>query len=431
MDGLVKRIGIIAGSGSLPGEVARHVVGRGGFVHVIMPDGNADPALTEFPHTHVNWAQLGRTTAALKASGIRDIILLGGAVRPSFRNARPDFGFVRAIPRILPIFRGGGDDKVLRALVSLFGSEGFRVVGVADVAPELLVSADTLTAAHPTADATADIEKGFALISTLGRYDIGQGAVVAGGRVEAIEGAEGTDRMLARVARSRAAKNYTEASGVLVKCPKPGQDLRVDLPAIGPNTVANASAAGLAGIAVMAGGVLAAERDRMIADADRKAMFISGIAQTQESKASVNDSGKETIRITGRARVDAQTEADSRRAFAILAALSPFAEASAVVIVRGRVISVGANETPLDLLARTVELRTRTNRRAGVAVLAPGYTADKKILAAVDACHLAGVVVAQPAGWNIANELAAQARALRLFIAVAEHSQGGNGSQRT
>jgi DUF1009 family protein len=119
------------------------------------------------------------------------------------------------------------------------------------------------------------------LLAILGSYDIGQASVIAeGGRVLAIEGPEGTDAMLARVRglRRRWWSHGKEPPAILVKAPKPGQDFRVDLPAIGPRTVARAAAAGLAGIGLAAGGVVVLERRATIAAADSAGLFIEGLA---------------------------------------------------------------------------------------------------------------------------------------------------------
>ncbi|WP_312409439.1 UDP-2,3-diacylglucosamine diphosphatase LpxI domain-containing protein, partial [Shinella sp.] len=106
----------------------------------------------------------------------------------------------------------------------------------------------------------------------------GQGAVAVGGRVVALEGAEGTDGMLERVAALRVAGRISQRrKGVLVKLCKPGQDMRADLPAIGVETLSRARAAGLAGIAVEAGRSLVLERDAIIAEADANGLFVTGI----------------------------------------------------------------------------------------------------------------------------------------------------------
>ncbi|HEX5500436.1 MAG TPA: UDP-2,3-diacylglucosamine diphosphatase LpxI, partial [Thermomicrobiales bacterium] len=185
MTGPAERIGIIAGSGSLPREVAESVLVRGGSVHVVMVDGAAEASLAMFPHTVVNWAQPGRATAALRQAGVRDVVMLGGYQRPNLRTARPDVAFFQMLPAVWRLLRAGGDDAVLRGLVALFERRGLNVVGVADVARDLLIEGGTQTRREPSPQDRADAERGFALVAVLGRYDIGQAAVVANGQIEA------------------------------------------------------------------------------------------------------------------------------------------------------------------------------------------------------------------------------------------------------
>ena len=197
------RVGIIAGGGSLPLEIARSVVARGGFVHVLMIEGQASGALRSFSHTDASWAELGKAIKSFKRAGVKDIVMVGRMVRPNWKTAKPDFGVLRSLPAILRIFRSGGDDSILRAVIAMFEGRGLKVRGVGEVAPELLVSDGAMTDISASADDEADIATGFQLIAALGRHDIGQAAVVSKGRIEAIEGAEGTDRMIARVGRQR------------------------------------------------------------------------------------------------------------------------------------------------------------------------------------------------------------------------------------
>jgi DUF1009 family protein len=390
MTGPADRIGIIAGSGSLPREVAESVVARGGHVHVVMVSGAADASLAMFPHTVVNWAQPGRATAALKAAGVRDVVMLGGFQRPDFRSARPDIAFFQVLPSVLRFLKAGGDDAVLRGLVALFERRGLNIVGVRDVARDLTVAEGVLTGPPLSSQNSADAEKGFALIAALGRYDIGQAAVIANGRVEAIEGAEGTDRMLKRVAEARRTAGASEQGGVLVKRPKPGQDLRVDLPAIGPNTIENIAAAGLAGVAVMAGHVLAAERERMIALAGTRGVFVAGISQAPEHAASSDEPDTKPLGWLGSVAIDARATPDIRRGAGILAACSKFATGTAALIDRGRVIAVGTSESPIEVIERVASFR-KGDRRRGVIVVAPSQKLDEALLRAAAKYKFAGV----------------------------------------
>jgi DUF1009 family protein len=125
----------------------------------------------------------------------------------------------------------------------------------------------------------ADIVRGLALLNATSPFDIGQAAVVANNQVLALEGPEGTDQMLAHVAELRRSRriNTPEGTGVLIKAAKLGQDQRIDLPVIGPPTVGAVSAAGLAGIAVVAGSTIVAEPERIAAAADGAKIFVIGV----------------------------------------------------------------------------------------------------------------------------------------------------------
>lgn len=422
-----KRIGIIAGSGSLPLEVARSIARRGGDIHVIMVEGAADPALTAFPHTTVNWAQPGRAMAAFRSANINDAVLIGGYGRPSFATARPDLTFLRLVPAVVKLLKAGGDDAVLRGVLAQFEALGLHILSVGDVAPELLVAEGGLTTSLPSEADAADIARGFDLVAALGRYDIGQAVVITRGEVEAIEGAEGTDRMLKRVAERRAALGLRERSGVLVKRPKPGQDMRVDLPTIGPDTVANAAAAGLAGIAVMAHHVIAVNRADMIARADSLGLFVTGIKDGERQPLAADPS---TPRLTtlGRLSADELTEKDAARATGILSALDRFGGGSAVVIDRGRVLAVGTIESPLDIIARVRALRRGKPKRRGLVVVGTGQALNPDLIEAANAAHLVGVVTADA---TISPPVIARANKLSMILATTAAPATAQGMVRT
>jgi DUF1009 family protein len=172
----------------------------------------------------------------------------------------------------------GGDDHLLSGVARIFEDHGFRLLGAHEVAPDILVGEGPLGAHKPGDTDAADIARGLALLHAIGPYDVGQAAVISNNHVLALEASEGTDGMLARVAElRRAGRVRARKGGVLVKAPKPGQDRRFDLPSIGPRTVENADAAGLSGIAVIAGGTIVAEPQALIAAADKAGLFVIGI----------------------------------------------------------------------------------------------------------------------------------------------------------
>jgi UDP-2,3-diacylglucosamine hydrolase len=271
-------LGIICGSGTVPYAVADAVMGRGRRVVLFPLRGWADAAAVEaYPHHWMWLGQFGRIFRFARREGCRDLVFVGGVIRPSILQLRLDWGTVMQMPLVIRSFRGG-DDHLLSGVGRLFEGGGFRVLGAHEVAPEITAPTGVLGRHRPDADIDSDIDRGFALLAATSAFDIGQAAVIAGRRVLAIEAAEGTDAMLERVAMLREAGRirHTGRVGVLVKAPKRRQDRRFDLPSIGPGTVVGAARAGLAGIAVIAGATIVAEPQQSIEAADRAGLFVVG-----------------------------------------------------------------------------------------------------------------------------------------------------------
>jgi len=270
-------LGIIAGGGQLPCVVAEAAEARGLPLHIVGIRGEASPAIERFPHTWIKWGEFGKLFAALNDNACRDLVIIGGVTRPDPSNIRLDLGALKNLPFLLSLGKGG-DDHVLSNVVRFFEKKGYRVHGAGDVVPELLVEEGVLGKITPSAADRADIDLAFKVVDALGRLDVGQAAVVIKGYVVAVEAAEGTDAMLDRCAtlRESGRTRGSGRTGVLVKMPKPGQEERVDLPTIGPETVKKASAAGLAGVAVAAGRVLMAERGATIETANQNGLFLLG-----------------------------------------------------------------------------------------------------------------------------------------------------------
>ncbi|MBR2119635.1 MAG: UDP-2,3-diacylglucosamine diphosphatase LpxI [Pseudomonadota bacterium] len=276
---LSSTVGIVAGSGVLPFSVAELLRARGIAPFLFAIRGFCDPErVAQYPHHWVALGQVGRLTRLMRSEGCRDIVFIGGLVRPALSEIRLDWGTLRAIPAIAAALRGG-DDHLLTGVSRIFERHGIRVVGIKDVAPELLMPEGSLTRRVPDAEAIADIAKARELMRAISPFDVGQGVVVIDGHVVAVEDIEGTDGLLARVTRLRAEKRIRAkpGRGVLVKMPKAQQDLRFDLPTLGPKTIEGVIAAGLAGIGTVAGHTLVAEADVMIAKADQAGLFVTGL----------------------------------------------------------------------------------------------------------------------------------------------------------
>lgn len=276
---LSSTVGIVAGSGVLPFSVAELLRARGIAPFLFAIRGFCDPVrVAQFPHHWVALGQVGRLTRLMRSEGCGDIVFIGGLVRPALSEVRLDWGTLRAIPAIAAALRGG-DDHLLIGISRIFEQHGFRVVGIKDVAPELLMPEGSITRRAPDTEAIADIAKGRELMRAISPFDVGQGVVVIDGHVVAVEDIEGTDGLLARVTRLRAEKRIRAkpGRGVLVKMPKTQQDLRFDLPTLGPKTIEGVIAAGLAGIGIVAGQTLVAEADVMTAKADQAGLFVTGL----------------------------------------------------------------------------------------------------------------------------------------------------------
>jgi DUF1009 family protein len=277
---IVAPVGIVAGGGTLPFAVADSLAARGPGAVIFALKGACDPErVARFRHHWISVGQIGKATRLFRSEGCRDLIFLGSLARPALSEIRLDWGTLRVMGHVVAAFRGG-DDHLLSGIGRILEQDGFRMVGVKEAAPDLLMPEGAITRASPDGDAAADIARGREVLGALGPFDIGQAAVVIDGHVVAVEDIEGTDGLLARVARLRADGRIRAKAGrgVLVKVPKSGQDLRFDLPTVGPNTVEGAAGAGLAGIAIAAGNTLVAEPQAMTEAADTAGLFITGLS---------------------------------------------------------------------------------------------------------------------------------------------------------
>ena len=271
-------LAVICGGGALPFAVADAVGKRGRRVVLFAIRGWADPQrVAAYPHHWASFGQFGWFCRVAQREGCRDVVLIGSVVRPAIWKIRPDFKTLRLLPRIVGLLRGG-DNRLLKGVAAIFEEHGFRLVGAHEIAPDILMPEGLLGRERPTAGDQADIATALALLEATSPFDVGQAVVVADTRVLAIEAAEGTDRMLARIAELRQGGRIADARrGVLVKAAKRGQDRRVDLPSIGPRTVEGAARAGLAGIAVVSGSTIIAEAGVTGAAADRERLFVIGV----------------------------------------------------------------------------------------------------------------------------------------------------------
>jgi DUF1009 family protein len=271
-------VAIVAGHGDMP-VLLVGAARRNGWTPVVFAlAGEAEPA--DFPDSTcfpIKWGEVGKLLRLIKEKGCRQMVMIGAVrKRPDYTAIRPDMGAVRLIPRILKIMRGG-DDSVLQGVAEIFRENGISLLTPLEVAPELSAPEGLLTRVAPDQSERINLDKAVEAARAIGLLDIGQAAIAVGGRVVALEGVEGTDGLITRVADLKAEGRLPKQGGTLVKCMKPNQDPRLDLPTVGPHTAEMAARAGLAGVGVEAGRALLAGRDETISAFDRNHLFLIGL----------------------------------------------------------------------------------------------------------------------------------------------------------
>ena len=277
--GVSSPVGVIAGGGAMPFAVAESLKARGLDPVLFGLKGVCDPAAAErFRHHWITVGRYGRAKKLFRQENCKNLVFIGTLVRPSLSEIRLDWATLRIMGRVWSAFRGG-DDHLLSSVGRIFEQDGFRLLGLKEVAPDLLMPEGCVTRRMPDQGATSDIARGREVLRALGPFDIGQATVVIDNHVVGVEGIEGTDALLKRIADLRASGRIRAASGrgVLVKAPKSGQDLRFDLPTVGSRTVEGIAAAGLAGLAVIAGNTVVADPQAMIEAADTGGLFVVGL----------------------------------------------------------------------------------------------------------------------------------------------------------
>ncbi len=260
---------IIAGAGALPAALVAALTAR---PLVAALDGFAPAGVAADVTFRVE--RLVPFLNHLHDQGVTRVVFAGAVQRPRLDPALFDPQTAQMVPRLIAAM-GQGDDATLRAVVGIFEDAGLTVAGVEDIAPALVPGAGVLTGAPTPAD-HKDAERAALIVEALGRVDVGQGCVVQQGLCLAVEALPGTDAMLAGVAALPAGlrPDAGRGRGLFYKAPKPLQDRRIDLPAIGPRTVTAVAAAGLGGLCWQAGGVITLDRAAMVAAAEAAGLFL-------------------------------------------------------------------------------------------------------------------------------------------------------------
>lgn len=378
-------LGIFAGGSGVPCEIAEAVTRRGRKVHIVGVTGEAEAEIARYPHTWVNLGGIGTIIRAFRQNGCEEIVFVGRVRRPNIAKLRPDFAFWKSLPIVLGLLRGG-DDAVLRTIVRFFERNGMRVVGAHEAAPELIAPAGVLGRHRPTQDALEAVVACAEALRALGPFDAAQAAVARGATLQCVEGADGTDAMLRRLSEPPTGmprRAVASGAAVLVKLPKSGQEKRIDLPAIGLETVRRAAEAGLSGIAVLSGETLFAERTHALELADAAGIFIMGLAGsdallqsrspgTQDDEAETGTGIDALKPLTRKLPAPRQLE-DARLGAKVLHAMGPYWPQASTIVSRGYVLATEGPGRALGSAGRAGRLKpwgTRfLRRKTGVIVM--------------------------------------------------------------
>lgn len=265
------KLGILAGGGDLPRQLAAYCQNHKIDFTILIPDGLVDTALyTGMPYQTFRLGAGAQLKRLMLQNKLTDMVLIGYLKRPTFWQLRPDLFTMTLLPQLGLATRG--DDGLLRALINILEKYGrLKIRGIHEFMPELLAPLGVMGQHQPTDELQSIIDKGISEALALGEADIGQAVIVGPDGLYHTETRRGTDALI------RAFADNPKPDSILVKLCKPQQELRIDLPTIGQRTVENAAAAGLRGIVVSAGKTLVDKMTDTIASADAKGLFLLGV----------------------------------------------------------------------------------------------------------------------------------------------------------
>ncbi len=368
------KVGIIAGAGVVPKEIAEAILATGGETHVIALRNIATADFGRIPHTVVGLGQVGGMLRALREHGCKRLMMSGGLERPNLLNLMPDLGFFLNLATILGLMRGG-DDTILRKVLGFFERQGFQPVGIPEVAPSLLAHEGVMVGAAEGQTLENDAALAFRIVDQLARYDIGQAVVVRDGQPVGIEAAEGTDALLGRLPAE------TAKGGLLLKATKPHQDLRADLPTIGPRTIDAAARLRLSAIVVEAHRSVIAEREKTQQLAAQANISLRAHRRPEVEKQNAPARKAEQTKEQRQAHQEnrpthAKSEDDIALARSVLRDITAFCETAAVCVSRHRVISIGLGGETQHIVKNASHVRQwsdRSGRHRG-AIVAVSHT---------------------------------------------------------
>jgi DUF1009 family protein len=270
------KIGLIAGNGQFPIAFARAAKEKGMQVIAVAHEGETLPELAHYVDA-IFWikvGQLGKLIKIFKDQGVTDVLMAGGIRKTRMFGGIPDLRGMTMLAKILHM----KDDSILRAVARELESDGITVRESTLYLESILASPGILTRRKPSKGENQDIEFGWQMAKEIGKLDIGQTVVVKDQAVLAVEAIEGTDEAIRRGGR------LCGHGAVIVKVCKPLQDLRFDLPAIGPQTINTMKQVGALCLAVEADKTIVIERETVVREANRAGITIVALRDAQGLK---------------------------------------------------------------------------------------------------------------------------------------------------
>ena len=272
----METLGLLAGIGHLPVDVAKSAKKLGYNVAAIAVVPETDPELPENVDVFydINVGKLGKIIKTLKQHNVKNVTMIGKVTKEVlYKNGAivPDLTAIR----LLASLPDRKDDTIMNALVKLVEDEGMHVMDQSELIKPLLPEPGVLTKRKPTEQEWEDMRFGFRMAKELGRLDIGQTVVVKNRAVMALEAIEGTDACILR-------GGFLGKGGVIVaKTAKPAQDKRFDIPSVGTATLTSMIHAGASGIVIEAGRTLLVDRERTLAMADEKGITVVSVSEAE------------------------------------------------------------------------------------------------------------------------------------------------------
>ena len=272
----METLGLLAGIGHLPVDVAKSAKKLGYKVAAIAVVPETDPELPENADVFydINVGKLGKIIKTLKQHNVKNVTMIGKVTKEVlYKNGAivPDLTAIR----LLASLPDRKDDTIMNALVKLVEGEGMHVMDQSELIKPLLPEPGVLTKRKPTEQEWEDMRFGFRMAKELGRLDIGQTVVVKNRAVMALEAIEGTDACILR-------GGFLGKGGVIVaKTAKPAQDKRFDIPSVGTDTLTSMIHAGASGIVIEAGRTLLVDRERTLAMADEKGITVVSVSEAE------------------------------------------------------------------------------------------------------------------------------------------------------